>query len=132
MLGELLYEASGKRTARRVVSTEPLEVEVSFEGAGKVLGMDSMEIGTYQSLLRDDGTIYGEGEGVVMTLEGDRMTWKGAGAGKFGDRGAVSYRGAIFYTTASAKLARFNGIAAVFEFETDENGNTRVKVWEWK
>ena len=58
-------------------------------------------------------------------------TWKGGGVGKF-TGGGVSYRGAIYYSTASQKLARLNGIATVFEFEVDADGNTQSKIWEWK
>jgi hypothetical protein len=30
------------------------------------------------------------------------------------------------------RWARLNGIAAVFEYETDETGNATAKLWEWK
>ena len=132
MLGELIYQGSGKRIVRRVLSTEPVKVEVTFEGGGKLLGVDGMEIGTYTSTIRADGTIYGEGQGVVMTTQGDSITWKGAGVGTFKERGAVSYRGAIYYYTASPNLSRLNAVAGVFEFDSDESGNTQSKVWEWK
>ena len=132
MLGELIYQGSGKRIVRRILSTEPVKVEVTFEGGGKILGVEAMEIGTYTSRIRSDGTIYGEGEGVLMSPAGDQITWKGAGVGTFRERGAVSYRGAIYYQTASPKLSRLNTVAGVFEFESDENGNTQAKVWEWK
>jgi hypothetical protein len=132
MLGELIGQSSGKRTVRRIVSTEPVTVEVSFEGMGQVLGVDAAEIGTYTSTIRCDGSIYGEGNGVLMTAEGDSLTWKGAGVGTFGERGAVSYRGAIYYYSASPKFSRLNTVAAVFEFDVDEAGNTKSKVWEWK
>ena len=132
MLGELIYQGSGKRIVRRVLSTEPPKVEVTFEGGGKILGVDAMELGTYTSVIRSDGTIYGEGQGVVMTPAGDQMTWKGAGVGTFKERGAVSYRGAIYYHTASPKMSRLNTVAGVFEFDSDEHGTTQSKVWEWK
>jgi hypothetical protein len=132
MLGELIYQGSGKRIVRRVLSTEQVKVEVTFEGGGKVLGVDAMEIGTYTSVIRSDGTIYGEGAGVLMTTAGDSITWKGAGVGTFKERGAVSYRGAVYYQTASPKLSRLNTVAGVFEFESDESGNTQSKIWEWK
>ena len=132
MLGELIYQGSGKRIVRRVLSSEPVKVEVTFEGGGKVLGVEAMEIGTYTSVIRPDGTIYGEGAGVLMTTAGDSITWKGAGVGTFKERGAVSYRGAVYYQTASPKLSRLNTVAGVFEFESDESGNTQSKIWEWK
>jgi len=128
----LIYQGSGKRNVRRILSTEPVNVEVTFEGGGKVLGVEAMEIGTYTSVVRSDGTIYGEGAGILMTTAGDSITWKGAGVGTFKERGAVSYRGAIYYYTSSPKLSRLNTVAGVFEFEADESGNTQSKVWEWK
>ena len=81
MLGELIYQGSGKRIVRRILSTEPVKVEVTFEGGAKILGVEAMEIGTYTSVIRSDGTIYGEGQGVLMTTAGDSITWKGAGVG---------------------------------------------------
>jgi hypothetical protein len=133
MLGELISESRGKRAARRVLSTSPgFRVEVSFEASGKVLGMDPQTIATYWSEARPDGSLYGEGQAVVITRDGEMATWKGQGVGKFLAGGAVSYRGAVYYSTASPKLARLNTVAAVFEFEVDANGNTSEKTWEWK
>ena len=133
MLGELIYESRGKRTARRVVSVDGgFKVEVSFEDSGKMLGIEVSDIGTYSSVSRPDGSMYGEGQGVVLTADGGGATWKGQGVGKFLTGGAVSYRGAIYYTTANPKLARLNAIAGVFEFEVDASGNTHSRIWEWK
>ncbi|MBI3679655.1 MAG: hypothetical protein HY235_04600 [Acidobacteria bacterium] len=133
MLGELITDSHGKRTGRRVVSTDSgFRVEVSFEDNGKVLGVESNNIGTYWAETRPDGSLYGEGQGIVITQDGDMATWKGQGVGKFVGGGAVSYRGAVYYSTASAKLARLNTVAVVFEFDVDANGNTHTKGWEWK
>jgi hypothetical protein len=76
--------------------------------------------------------LYGEGQGVIITKDGEAATWKGQGVGRFVAGGAVSYRGAVDYSTTSPKLARLNTIAAVFEFDADANGNTHSKLWEWK
>jgi len=133
MLGELIGELRGKRTARRVLSVDGgFKVEVAFESVGKVLGIDTNEIGTYCSVSRPDGTLYGEGQGVVLGNDGSTATWKGQGVGRFVGGGAVSYRGAVYYSTASPKLARLNTVAAIFEFEVDAQGNTHSKLWEWK
>jgi hypothetical protein len=68
-----------------------------------------------------------------MTDQGEAATWRGQGVGRFTGRStAVSYRGAIYYQTASERLARLNGIAVVFEYETDESGKTSAKAYEWK
>ena len=134
MLGELIAESKGKRTSRRVLPTDGpgLKVEVAFESSGKVLGVDANEIGTYVSGTRPDGTLYGEGQGVVITSGGDVLTWKGAGVGKIGGDGGVSYRGAVYYQSASPKFSRLNSVAGVFEFAADAAGNTSSKIWEWK
>jgi hypothetical protein len=133
MLGELIGELRGKRTGRRVLSTTPgFRVEVSFEDSGKLLGIEVNEIVSYWSEVRPDGSLYGEGQGVSITKDGETATFKGQGVGKFVGGGAVSYRGAVYYSTASPKLARLNTVAAVFEFDVDANGNTHTKSWEWK
>jgi len=133
MLGEQIGTGQGKRSARRVVEVEPaLKVEVSFEDLTKMLGVDGMNIGTYTSSTRPDGTLDGEGRGVFATMDGQIATWKGIGTGQLKPGGAVSYRGCLTYNTTSPKLARLNSVAGVFEFEVDAAGNTQTKMWEWK
>jgi hypothetical protein len=133
MLGEMIGESRGKRTGRRVLSVDNgFKVEVAFESNGKLLGIDAMEVGTYCAVSRPDGSLYGEGHGVIIGADGNNATWKGQGVGKFVEGGAVSYRGAVYYSTASPKLARLNSVAAVFEFDVDAEGNTHSKLWEWK
>ena len=132
MLGELIGEWTGKRILRRVLTTEPPTVEVSFEESGKILGASAVGFGTYTSVVRPDGSIFGQGQGVVTTMDGEMIAWKGSGLGKFKERGAVSYRGMVYYSSASQKLARLNNMAAVFEYEVDPEGKTSSKMWEWK
>ena len=132
MLGDLLSETTGKRIVRRVLSTDPLTVEVTFEDSGKLLGIKTTGFGTYTSRVRPDGSIYGEGEGGIITKDGELVTWKGSGLGKFKEKGAVSYRGILYFRTASHKLARLNSAPGVFEYEVDPAGKTHSKVWEWK
>ncbi len=132
MLGELIGETRGKRLVRRVLSSDPPKVEVTFEDGGKMLGIDVNGFGTYSSQVRADGTIYGEGEGLYITGAGEMLAWKGSGLGKFTEGGGVSYRGILYYRTTSQKLARLNTVAGVFEYEADGKGDTRAKVWEWK
>ena len=132
MLGELVGETTGRRTARRVLSINPPNVEVSFEENGKMLGVNASGFGTYLSVARNDGSLHGEGHGLIMTQNGDMIAWKGSGMGKFTEKGALSYRGILYYQTNSQKLARLNNAAGVFEYEVDAEGKTQTKVWEWK
>lgn len=83
--------------------------------------------------LRGDGVLYGEAQSVIMTKDGGMVIWTATGVVRFTGHGsATSFRGSIYYQTQSPKLSRLNGIAGVFEYEADENGNTQGKIWEWK
>ena len=132
MLGELFGETRGKRIVRRVLSSNPTKVEVSFEDAGKMAGVEVTGLGTYTSEIRADGSIIGSGSGIYLSATGDGLAWEGSGLGKFGQGGAVSYRGILYYRSTSPKFAKLNTVAGVFEYEVDANGNTHAKVWEWK
>lgn len=83
-------------------------------------------------MVRPDGTLFGEGQGIVMSNEGEMATWVGQGVGTIKKDGSVSYRGAIYYQTSAIKWARLNSVAVVFEYEVDSQGNTRAQMWEWK
>ena len=132
MIGEKIGETKGKRLVRRVLSTEPPTVEVSFEDSGHMLGVATTGLGSYTSVIAADGSISGEGQGIIMTQEGEGIVWKGTGVGKFGAEGAISYRGMLFFKTASAKLARLNNMCGAFEYDVDGSGNTVSTMWEWK
>ena len=134
MLGELIGELWGNRGVRRVLSAEgsAFKVEVTFEETGKVQGFDARAVGTYTTASRPDGTLYSEGQGILLTKHAGMATWKGMGAGKFLEDGGTSFRGSICYNTASPQLAALNTHAVVFEFEQDMEGNSHSKLWEWK
>ena len=132
MLGDQIIEAKGKRTVRRVLSDSPPTVEVSFEETGSVLGTPMNGIGTYSSVMQPDGVLYGTGQGIMMTQDGEAVTWTGTGFGKLGPGGAASFRGMLFFHTASKKLARLNSACGAFEHDVDSSGNTTSKIWEWK
>jgi hypothetical protein len=132
MIGDKIGETKGKRLVRRVLSVDPPTAEVSFEDTGTMFGVATSGMGTYTSIIRPDGSIHGEGQGLIMTPDGEVVTWKGSGLGKFGTAGAVSYRGMLFFHTASENLARLNNTCGAFEYEVDASGSTVSKVWEWK
>ena len=135
MLGEKVLEHTGRVTSQRVLSTNGgagPTMETSVQAQEKVLGIEASTTITYTAVARPDGTLFGNGEGIVMTAEGDLATWIGQGVGTMGEGGTASWRGAIFYQTASPKLARLNNVAVVFEYEIDANGNTTGSGWEWK
>jgi hypothetical protein len=134
LLGEQIGEDRGKITARRVLRSDDggLKVEVSMEGSGKFLGIDVMELTTYWSTVQPNGLLYGEGQGIFMTSHGESVQWTGVGRGRFTEQAGVSFRGSIFCQTTSEKLSRLNGVAVLFEHDSDRDGNVVTKYWEWK
>ncbi|MGC2164100.1 MAG: hypothetical protein WA634_19540 [Silvibacterium sp.] len=132
MLGKQIGETKGRRLVRRVLSVEPPTAEVSFEDSGHMLGVPTTGMGSYTSVIREDGSIYGKGQGLSMTQDGEAVTWEGTGLGKFGPGGSVSYRGMLFFRTASKKLEQINNTCGAFEYDVDAAGNTVSKTWEWK
>jgi len=135
MLTEQIGEETGQITGIRVLPDEGhgARVEVSFQSDGTMLGVHTHSMGSYISVTRPDGTLFGEGQGVVMTEHNEMVRWSGGGIGHFTGHGtAVSYRGAIYFQTTSQRLARLNDIVGVFEYEADESGKTLDKTYEWK
>lgn len=130
-LGEQIFDEQGKMTGTRVLPGS--KIEVSFQGSGKILGVEQTDMGTYESVMRPDGVIYGEGQGVVMTKNGEMISWTATGIGKpTGTPPAASYRYSCTFQTSSQKLARLNTVLGVGEFEVDQNGNYQNQCWEWK
>lgn len=134
MLGERIGEDTGKVTSQRVLpaANGAPRMETSFQAAGSIYGVGTSETGTYIATMRADGTLYGDGQGVLMGKSGEAATWTGQGVGTIKKDGSISYRGACIYQSASQAWLRLNSIAGVFEFEVDPQGNTKGQLWEWK
>ncbi len=131
MLGDLLIEEKGKVTGKRVL--DATTIEISFDAQIRLKGVDGMNMGTYTSTMMPDGAMYGQGQGCVMSNDGQMVTWKGTGVGRFLQGGKMRYAGIIYLSTQSkGSLASLNNVAAVFEHEGDMEGNVSSKGWEWR
>ena len=132
MLGNLIYEETGKITGTRVLNAEENKIENSVTGEGKCKDIDTIGIGTYWSISVDKNVVYGEGQGIITAKEsGETATIRGYGIGRFSDSGKMTMRGTNFYKS-SGQLSHLNNTIGPFEFEVDESGNYQLKVWEWK
>ncbi len=133
MLGEKIGEGSGKITGQRVLPNAGglPKTESSVQITGTLLGVENTLIGTYESVMRPDGTLFGEGQGIVTGKGGEVATLVGRGAGKIKEGGAVSFRGAFHYHATSPPWSRLNDRAVVFEWDVDRDGNVRFETWEW-
>lgn len=135
-LGDQLGQDTGQITTTRVLPPSARgdsRMEVTFEARGRLLDQDVTDLGTYVAVVGSDGVLHGQGHGVTMTGDGHSATWNGTGVGRFTGRGsATSWRGVVYYQTASETLARLNGVAVLFEHEEDESGKSETKYYEWK
>ena len=131
-LGESVGSQQGRVTGQRVLSVDGLpQVETSFQMAGTLLGIETQQMATYSSELQPGGHLFGQGQGVFMGAGGATATWRGQGAGSFDEQGGVSFRGAVYIQTAHEPWLRLNGIALVYEYSQDAEGNAETEFWEW-
>ena len=134
MLGEKIGGTAGKITSQRVLPNlgGGPKMETSFQASGSILGTDVKETGTYCTMVRPDGTLYGEGQGVMILKDGKMATWTANGVGTTKKDGTASFCGAVYYQTCPPRWSRLNKVTVVFEYEVDSGGNTRSDFWEWK
>jgi hypothetical protein len=136
MLGDQISEEKGKISSQRVLDVEGgmPKMETSFSATGNYRGVETTDTVTYWASPRPGGAIYGEGQGVLTSKGGQEMaTWTGQGIGRFTSPGKIRFTGSLLFSTFSTgKLAFLNNLVGVFEYESDESGNTSAKVWEWK
>jgi hypothetical protein len=136
MLGDLIFESTGKIVSQRVLSIENgiPKLEFTATGSGRTRGNTEMtETWTYWTIQRPDGTSAGEGQGMMMTRDGEAATATGRGEGKRDKSGKIRYPGVVFFATNSKdKLSFLNHMIGVNEYEVDEAGGYTFKCWEWK
>jgi hypothetical protein len=72
MLGAKIGEISGKITMQRLLPSLGAyrKMETSFDAMGSLLVTKVSDTGTYSTIIRSDGTHYGEGQGVMVTRDG--------------------------------------------------------------
>ena len=102
-LGEVVREGHGKVTAMRVLPDG--KIEVPQQGTGRLLGSEISDAATYWTVMRPNGTAYGEGQQAIMSSDG-LAVWKGSGVGKPIGQGDGGWKYAVvgaFQTIASQK-----------------------------
>jgi hypothetical protein len=133
--GEQIGEEKGSVTAFRVVKEGfGVKIESQFQGQGTLLGTPFVDYSTYVSEYRPDGNFVGTADGVIFTQDAEAASYTGTGVGHMlGKAGAASWRGALYFFSASPKFAQLNSIAVLFEFEIDETARgMEIKYYEWK
>ena len=137
MLGEQIGESQGKVTSQRVLPGDDfryLKMELTFQESGKMFGMPVNGMGTYTIFERIPGQMYGEGQGMFMTADGESAMWNGHGvAHPTGQGMGISVRFSLaVQAQKTGNLGRLNDVLVIGEHESDADGNTRTRVWEWE
>lgn len=134
-LGDQIGQAPGTITGTRVIPSmgTQTQIEVSFQGSGTMLGQDITDIGTYWQTLRAGGVLYGEGDVIYITGDGQSAHWSGFGVGKpTGPFPAGHFAVCGSTQTESQALSRLNEIATLTEYDVDQEGNYSYTIWEWR
>ena len=108
-----------------------------MKGVGNVTNLATW-INTYKSAK----IFYAVGKGVITAENGEMATWIASDIGRPDDKGVITYRGLIFFNTATnssssagGKLAFLDNIEALFITQVNVSSSNRpqaTKMWEWK
>ncbi len=136
MLGNKVIQGQGKVTGTRVLRGDDyryMKMEFSFQESGTALGTPYTNYGTYTIFERIPGQLYGEGQGILETADGEGAIWTGAGIGHMTGEGlSVKFSAAVTFQAGDGKLKALKDNLVIFEFSQDNEGNITVAGWEWK
>ena len=137
MLGEKLGEEQGRVTSRRVLKGDAagsyMRVEISFEAQGTLLGVQYMNLGTYEIIGRGPGQMYGEGQGIIQGTNGEEGIWNGHGVGEDAGGGVLKFAASIAFQTTTPALAKLNGMLVLVEHSINMMDNSaKSALYEWR
>ncbi len=134
-LGDLILDETGQVTGTRVLSADAsgASIEICLQLTGTIRGVAETTIWTYTTLTRPDGSIYGSGQGVMTTQDGDVINLIGHGSAQAAPPGGTTkFRTMLHPHAASAKYADLNGIGLAGEYDVAPDGSAVNNCWEWK
>ena len=134
MLGEKLGSMQLTTSNKVLPSNGSLpRFETTTIGSGTLAGTEVNGMATYTANMRPDGTLYGEcpNQGVVIAEDGV-ATFTATGIGTFTEDGGSSFKGMVYFQTSAPSLSSLNGVAVVYDWVVDAEGNASWDLWEWK
>lgn len=135
MLGDKIGEFKGPTGTGRVLRGDDyryVKIEQSWEHRGTIFGVPATNMATITTFERVPGQGYADGQGMIMTDEGEGGIYETHGIGSFNaENGGMSIRFSATFQ-ASGKLAPLNGYLVIGEAEIDAEGNQTTTLWEWK
>ena len=80
----------------------------------------------------DDGVVYGEGQGVLITAEGKTATFMFHFVGSLEAGGEAPHGSWYIHTNSTGKLASLNNMVGITQSEMHDGVEFLTKIWEWK
>lgn len=123
-------DETGQVTAIKVLpaTAEGANYEVALSTEGTIEATKYSALWTYTQVQRNDGSIYGSGDGVLTTQCGEVFHLKGSGSapGKEADE-SVIFKIINHHHTISAKFEHLNGVAAAGVYKVSPDGQTTAR-----
>lgn len=125
---------TGKIIGQRVLSVAegPVQIEQSIMENGLVKNVGNVtNIATWVNTFRSENVIYGVGNGIMSTDDGQMATWTAHDIGHTDDKGVITYRGVMFFNAnPSGVLGFLNNVAGLYITQVEGDKQT-TKIWQW-
>jgi hypothetical protein len=79
----------------------------------------------------NNGTLYGQGQGVLTTEDGESATYTFQFMGQLTEGGTPPHGSWYFWTNSTGSLAFLNSKVGITQGEIGSNGEFSTRVWEW-
>jgi hypothetical protein len=131
-IGNLTYQENGRVTGKRVLDVNGPVMENSYSASGTLKGnIPVTNIGTIKVFIRSGGAIYGEGQGVMLSRNGEIATWISQAIGHADQNGnVIVYDSVVFGLSSTGNTSFLNNMMLVFKQLVSQTNNVSSKAWE--
>ena len=132
-IGELIFESKSQSEGMKISDIDKQEFEISWSGNGTVNGtIPVWDSGTVWTTLKDDGYWYGEGYGMLITIDNKVAKYTFSTVGKTDDDGKLRNLGSVIFDTNDTvgALSVLKNTIGVLADEIDMKGNAITKIWK--
>lgn len=134
-LGDIILDETGTIDEVCELSNDAsgIKNEIKLTLKGTIRGVAETTKWTYTALNRPDGSVYGQGTGIMTTADGDVLNLIGSGAARIAGPGeSTNFRTMLFVHTAAPQFTDLNYVGLVGEYDVSADGTATNKCWEWK
>lgn len=147
-LGDPFYLENTKSTNMRVLNVESIPtVEVSYVGNSTINGSPTQTIGTIIDKMDADGAVHSKGQAIILTVNGQVITYKSESKGYYNPDGSFSDNGIMTFSipfqgdnanntiysdiSHGDNVSKFNDVFGIYKKTVDPMGNGFTQVWKW-